>query len=254
MGKCCKEYRSEVHRREDFSAEDNGFFFHESWGASQQKGLKIILVPYPGLLPPVRWDSNISWLILKSRRMRMDVYPLSTDRRPSSINATQAVSFPCPSLNPNHARCKRFVFSRFSLSHSLASNCRSFLGNWEAFWMLVRKNSSLQNAFPQGWGRLISSVLVILGWCLQLPSFKTSAFWVGLCSNPRQKAVLWGEIQDNQILKWRELFGAFTVSRSPVQLCVIWDFKIKINLARYKIRLLLSHGLRRGSGKLLQKT
>lgn len=179
MGKCCKEYRSEVHRREDFSAEDNGFFFHESWGASQQKGLKIILVPYPGLLPPVRWDSNISWLILKSRRMRMDVYPLPTDRRPSSINATQAVSFPCPSLNPNHARCKRFVFSRFSLSHSLASNCRSFLGNWEAFWMLVRKNSSLQNAFPQGWGRLISSVLVILGWCLQLPSFKTSASGLG---------------------------------------------------------------------------
>lgn len=147
MGKCCKEYRSEVHRREEFNAENNGFF-QESWGASQQKRLKIILVSYPGLLPPIRWDSNISWLILKSRRMRMDLCPLPTDRTPSSINATQAISFLHPCLNPNHARSKSFTFSRFSPSHSLASSCKSFLGSWEACWMLIRKNSCLQSGFP----------------------------------------------------------------------------------------------------------
>lgn len=79
---------------------------HKSGGVYQQEWFKIILVHYPGLLPPIRRDSNISWLMLKSRRMRMDACPLSTDRRVSSINATWTAPVPCPGFNPDCARLK----------------------------------------------------------------------------------------------------------------------------------------------------
>lgn len=81
----------------------------------------------------------------------MDVCPLPTDRRASSINATRIAPVSHPGLNPDRARSKRFISSRFSPSCPLASSCRNFLGNWEPPWMLVRKNSCLQGRFPRGW-------------------------------------------------------------------------------------------------------
>lgn len=127
--------------------------------------------------------------LIKSRRMRMDVCPPPTGRRASSINATRIAPVPHPGLNPDGAGSKRLTSSRFSPSCPLTSSCRSFPGNLEPSWMLVRKSSCLQGRFPQGWvtvssqrvgnSRLVSS---------QLPSFKISAFWVGIWSNPGQMA------------------------------------------------------------------
>lgn len=81
----------------------------------------------------------------------MDVCPLPTDRGVSSINATRIAPVPHPGLNPDRARSKRFTSSRVTPSCPLASSCRHFLGNWRPSWILVRKNSCLQDRFPRGW-------------------------------------------------------------------------------------------------------
>lgn len=148
---------------------------HKSGGVYQKEWFKIISVHYPGLLPPIRWDSNIPWLMLKSRRMRMDACPLSTDRRVSSINATWTVPVPCPGFNPDCDRSKRFTLSRFSSGCSLARNHRKCPGIWEPSWILVRKNSFHRVDFLKARWHSISNMLVIPQ--LVFPIFPLSRLW-----------------------------------------------------------------------------
>lgn len=134
---------------------------HKSGDVYQKELLKIILVHYPGLLPPIRWDSNISWLMLKSKRMRMDAFSLSTDRRVSSINATWTAPVPCPGFSPDCDRSKRFTLSRFSSGCPLAGNHRKCPGTWESSWILVRKNSFHRIDFLKARWQSIPNMLAI---------------------------------------------------------------------------------------------
>lgn len=83
-----------------------------------------ILAHYRELLPFLSGES-----CKNSRRMRMNVCPLSIGRRRSSISATKVVSIPYPGLNQDYSRSRTLASIRWACNWPLAGFSMNLLRN-----------------------------------------------------------------------------------------------------------------------------